>query len=125
MAKIKGKSFKLILVDIDYFDSIREYLKRSKKFSYGLAVFTKTQKNFNIIYMYIKYDSSYDLNTEELYYCRISKNIKITEETINQIKQIGEVIWEEGKINKNNVKYKQKCIDDFLKIENQFSVYLK
>lgn len=125
MAKIKGKSFKLILVDIDYFDSIRAYLKRSKKFSYGLAVFTKTQKNFNIIYMYIKYDSSCDLNTEELYYCRISKNIKITEETINQIKQIGEVIWEEGKINKNNVNYKQKCIDDFLKIENQFSVYLK
>lgn len=125
MTTVDGKIFKLVLVDIDFFDEIKAYLRKLKYFQYGLAILTKTQRDFDIMYIYVKYTKKKVLDVDRLHYCRIRKATSLNVRDLNLMKDNGEVVWEEGILEYEIPSYKQKKIDEYLVIEKQIDVLIK
>lgn len=121
---IEGKVFRIMLVDTDSFDEVKVYLKKLKYFSYGLAICTKTQRDFDIIYIFVKYTRKKTLDINKLNYCRIKKIIKLDDKLLKQMRDNGEVIWEEGVNCYEEPVLKQKKIDEFI-ITNEVSLHVK
>ena len=121
---MEGKVFRLSLVDTDYFDDVRDYLKKLKHLKYGLAVYSETEREFKIIYFLVKYGKKKALNTDRLHHCRIRKGPIAIKTLIKHYKGIGEVLWEEGEHEAFEIAERQKKIDDYL-ISNEITITLK
>ena len=121
---MEGKVFRLTLVDTDYFDEVRDYLKRLKHFQYGLAVYTKTERNFDVIYMLVKYSNQKALNQDKLHHCRIRKGPINIATMVKHYKELGEEIWEQGSYEVKKIDSRQRKIDEFI-ISKEVSINFK
>lgn len=121
---MEGKVFRLTLVNTDRFEQVRDYLKKLKHFQYGLAVFTQTERGFDVIYILVKYSFNKTLNQDKLHHCRIRKGPINIDTMVKHYKEVGEEIWEQGAYEAMRVDKKQKKIEDYM-VSHEISAYIK
>ena len=119
--KTKSVSFKFMLIEIDNFVEIRDYLKHFKAFQYGVAFFAKTDKGDDVMYVYVKYTRNISLDLSKVNKCRIRKGGPRFDNEVRDWKRIGKVIWEEGKISLEPQEKKQEPIDKFIDVNINIS----
>ena len=116
-----SRCFKLTLVDIEYFDELRDYLKHYRGFQYGLAVYTLDDREHKVIYLYIKYARKRVIDSQHLHGCRVMLYKNFANRSIELYKNIGDVIWEEGQVDYKPKLYRQQTLDPFI-VSKQFSL---
>ena len=110
---IKSKAFRVMLVDVDYFDEVKDYLRNEKGFSYGAGIYYKLESGTKVIYFYVEYQKAITLDIDKLPYCRVQKANKLLKKKFLDLMEISEEVWREYFVPQVPVK-PQRYIDDIL-----------
>lgn len=92
---LKSKAFRVMLVDIDYFDEVKQYLKSSKYYQFGAGIYYELESGLKVIYFYVEYSKPIELDISLMPYCRVQKAYKQTRKKFFELREISEEVWYE------------------------------
>lgn len=110
---INAKCFTIMLVDMDYYDEVKVYLKTKKHFLNGRGIYYELENGTKVIYFLVEYSKVVQLDIDQLPYCRVKKAYKATKDKFDKLMEQAEEVWSEGIFNSLYIR-KQKTIDAYI-----------
>ena len=92
---LKSKAFRVMLVDIDYFDEVKQYLKTRPHYKFGAGIYYELESGLKVIYFYVEYSKPIELDISLMPYCRIQKAYKQSRKKFFELREISEEVWYE------------------------------
>ena len=110
---INAKAFSVMLVDMDYYDEVKTYLRSKKHFLNGRGIYYVLESGLKVIYFLVEYSKVVQLDIDKLPYCRVRKAYKASINKFNMLMEQAEEVWNEGAFQAVFMP-KQKTIDAYI-----------